>query len=65
MRLKALRNALLSWRYVSKMSTLVPLMLVPLIIWIAVWAYLWSLDAKVRRLERVMHRFDAGESEDL
>ena len=47
------------------MSALVPLMLVPLIIWIAVWAYLWSLDTKVRRLEREMHRLDAGESEEL
>lgn len=47
------------------MSALLPLMLVPLIIWIAVWAYLWSLDAKVGRLEREMRRFDAGESEDL
>ena len=47
------------------MSALLPLMLVPLIIWIAVWAYLWSLDAKVGRLEREMRQFDAGESEDL
>lgn len=47
------------------MLTLIPLMLVPLIIWIAVWAYLWSLDAKVKRLEREMQRLHAGESEDL
>lgn len=34
------------------MQSLVPLMLVPLLVWIAVWAYLWNIDSKVKRLER-------------
>ncbi len=27
-------------------------MLVPLLVWIAVWGYLWNLDDKVKRLQR-------------
>ncbi len=34
------------------MKTMLPLMLVPLLVWIAVWGYLWTLDQKVKRLER-------------
>ncbi|MGO8673508.1 MAG: CcmD family protein [Capsulimonadaceae bacterium] len=30
---------------------MVPLMIVPLMVWIAVWGYLWTLDRKVKRLE--------------
>jgi CcmD family protein len=29
-------------------------MLVPLLVWIAVWGYLWNLDGKVKRLEQLM-----------
>ena len=39
-------------------------MLVPLLIWAAVWGYLWNLDGKVKRLEREMQRRDEVESED-
>ena len=46
------------------MQSLLPLMLVPLLIWVAVWGYLWNLDGKVKRLEREMQRLDATESED-
>ncbi len=47
------------------MHSLVPLMLVPLLVWISVWAYLWNLDAKVRRLQGEMQRLDESESEDV
>jgi CcmD family protein len=30
---------------------IIPLMMVPLIVWVAVWGYLWTLDRKVKRLE--------------
>ncbi|BDI32293.1 hypothetical protein CCAX7_43440 [Capsulimonas corticalis] len=33
---------------------MVPLMLVPLIIWISVWGYLWTMDKKIKSLERQM-----------
>ena len=46
------------------MQSLVPLMLVPLLVWVAVWGYLWNLDAKVKRLTREMQRLNDGESED-
>ena len=35
-------------------TEMVPLMLVPLIIWISVWGYLWTLDNKIKSLERQM-----------
>ena len=38
------------------MPSLLPLMLVPLLVWIAVWGYLWALDAKVKRLEQDLGR---------
>ncbi len=43
------------------MQSLVPLMLVPLLVWVAVWGYLWSLDAKVKRLTREVQRLNDGE----
>ena len=46
------------------MQSLVPLMLVPLLVWVAVWGYLWNLDGKVRRLKDEMRRLDEPESED-
>jgi CcmD family protein len=46
------------------MQSLVPLMLVPLLVWVAVWGYLWNLDGKVRRLQNEMRRLDEPESED-
>lgn len=36
-------------------------MLVPLIVWVAVWIYLWVLDAKVKRLDREMRQIEQGE----
>ena len=36
------------------MQALFPLMLVPLLVWIAVWGYLWTLDGKVKRLQKEM-----------
>ncbi|MBV9849482.1 MAG: hypothetical protein JO250_07325 [Armatimonadetes bacterium] len=46
------------------MSQLLPLMLVPLLVWIAVWGYLWRLDDKVKRLERDLSRTEQREDED-
>ncbi len=46
------------------MTGLLPLMLVPLLIWIAVWGYLWTLDGKVKRLEQQMQRLGVQEEED-
>ncbi len=46
------------------MQSLVPLMLVPLLIFIGLWAYLWNLDGKVRRLKDEMQRLDGPENED-
>lgn len=45
------------------MSPLLPLMLVPLLVWAAVWGYLWNLDSKVKRLEEEMRRLEEPESE--
>jgi len=46
------------------MQSLIPLMLVPLLVWVAVWGYLWNLDGKVKRLQREMQRLYDRESED-
>jgi CcmD family protein len=43
------------------MQSMLPLMLVPLVVWIAVWAYLWTLDRKVKQLSADVAR---QESED-
>lgn len=45
------------------MQTLLPLMLVPLLVWVAVWGYLWNLDGKVKRLEEEMKRLEEGDGE--
>ncbi len=45
------------------MPPLLPLMLVPLLVWAAVWGYLWNLDGKVKRLEEEMRRLEDPESE--
>lgn len=46
------------------MKTMLPLMLVPLLVWVAVWGYLWMLDNKVKRLEREFRRPDTVEEDD-
>lgn len=46
------------------MQSLLPLMLVPLLVWVAVWAYLWNLDGKVKRLQNEMRRLDEPEGEE-
>jgi CcmD family protein len=43
------------------MNSLLPLMLVPLLVWIAVWGYLWNLDGKVKRLQQELMRVEQGE----
>ena len=43
--------------------TLLPLMLVPLLIFVGFWAYLWNLDGKVTRLKEEMRRLEAGDEE--
>ena len=45
------------------MLSLLPLMLVPLLIWVAVWGYLWNLDGKVKRLEEEVRHLDEPENE--
>ncbi|MGI4791591.1 MAG: hypothetical protein ACRYFS_22440 [Janthinobacterium lividum] len=45
------------------MQSLVPLMLVPLLIFAGFWAYLWNLDSKVKRLEDEMRRLEEPENE--
>ncbi len=40
-------------------------MLVPLLIWLAVWGYLWSLDAKVKRLQQELARTERAEEDDV
>jgi len=47
------------------MQSLVLLMLVPLLIFIGFWVYLWNLDGKVRRLTEEMRRLNEPESEEL
>lgn len=46
------------------MTGLLPLMLVPLLVWVAVWTYLWTLDGKVKRLEQQMQRLNGPEEDD-
>lgn len=43
------------------MLTLLPLMIVPLLVWISVWAYLWTLDNKVKTLQRELAQWDGRE----
>ncbi len=43
------------------MSSLLPLMLVPTLIFVGFWAYLWNLDSKVRRLQEEVRRLDEPE----
>ncbi len=45
------------------MPSLLPLMLVPLLVWAAVWGYLWNLDGKVKRLEEEMRRIEQPDEE--
>ena len=45
------------------MAALIPLMLVPLLIFGGFWAYLWNLDSKVKRLEEEMRRLEEPENE--
>lgn len=40
---------------------MVPLMLVPLIVWISVWGYLWTIDQKIKSLERQFVQRDHDE----
>ena len=40
------------------MASLLPLMLVPMLIFVGFWAYLWNLDGKVKRLEEDVRRLD-------
>ena len=47
------------------MSTLLPLMLVPLLVWIAVWFYLWGLDNRLKRLEREVSQLDEQENREM
>lgn len=46
------------------MTGLLPLMLVPLLVWVAVWGYLWTLDGKVKRLQQQAARLHTPEEED-
>lgn len=41
------------------MTHMIPLMIVPLLVWVAVWAYLTSLDSKVKKLEREVAKLEA------
>lgn len=45
------------------MPSLLPLMLVPLLIFVGFWAYLWNLDGKVKRLNEEIRRLEETESE--
>jgi len=38
------------------MDELLPLMIVPLMVWCAVWVYLYTLDAKVKALKQELGR---------
>jgi hypothetical protein len=44
---------------------MLPLMIVPLMVWVAVWTYLWALGLKVKKLEMELARreSDAGDSD--
>ena len=53
----------LLWKGGCKMPSLVPLMLVPLLIFAGFWAYLWNLDGKVKRLEEEMRRLEEADGE--
>ncbi len=46
------------------MQGLLPLMVVPLLVWVAVWGYLWTLDGKVRRLQQDLRRAEAREEDE-
>ncbi len=46
------------------MHSLVPLMLVPLLIFVGFWAYLCNLDGKVRRLKDEISRLDESDGEE-
>ncbi len=46
------------------MQNLVPLMLVPLLIFVGFWAYLWNLDGKVNRLKEEMSRLDESDEQE-
>ncbi len=43
------------------MSSLLPLMLVPVLIFSGFWAYLWNLDGKVKRLQEEVRRLDESD----
>jgi hypothetical protein len=38
---------------------MIPLMIVPLLVWIAVWGYLWTLDMKVKKISMEIARRDS------
>ena len=42
---------------------MIPLMLVPLLVWLAVWGYMWALDRKVRALTDELDRREAEEAD--
>ena len=46
------------------MSSMLPLMLVPLVVWVAVWGYLMRLGAKVKQLQREVAR-DEDDSDSV
>lgn len=46
------------------MSEMIPLMLVPLLVWVAVWAYLWTLDGRVKRLERELRSVETSDEDE-
>ena len=46
------------------MQSLAPLMLVPVLIFVGFWAYLWNLDGKVKRLKDEMRRLDETDGEE-
>jgi len=45
------------------MMAMVPLMIVPLLVWVAVWGYLWALDLKIGRMRRELDRLRAAADE--
>jgi CcmD family protein len=46
------------------MSHMLPLMIVPLMVWVAVWIYLWTLGAKVKKLEAELARRETDDRGD-